>query len=635
MKENKSTIIGFVLMTLVFVGYMFYANYQAQKQQEAQMAAQVEQLAEQASQALDTPAEQKAETEIAKTESKKSDTPKLVSDAEKVEEVVVENDVMQIRFSTLGAQIIDVTLKDYTKYAPKEERNELVHLFAPESAYFNMSYYLKENMRNVEVATAYRNFELLPVESLGDKKVVTMRLPVGNGSIEHIYTIYNEQKPERDYLVDFEVRLNNLAPMMANQKNIAVEWRNRTYQNERSFKNENTYTTLVYHYPGEGDVEDLGISESTKEDDIAASVDWVSFKQQFFSSALIGRSVVLRQPQVSFATAEPKSGYIKDFAMTSLVDYTPQTTKYDFSFYLGPNKFSVLKKLTDKNGKSLEMERIIPLGWVFSTYISRWVVIPVFDFLQKYIASFGLIILILTILVKLVIFPLTYKSYLSTAKMRVIKPEIDALNAKYPRQEDAMKKQQEMMALYNKAGISPMGGCLPMLIQMPILIAMFRFFPASIELRGKSFLWSDDLSSYDSILDLPFNIPFYGDHISLFCLLMTIVMFIYSYINYQQQGAAQPQMAGMKFMTVYMMPAMMLFWFNDYASGLCYYYLLSNLFTILQTTIIRFTLNDEKILAKMNARAKNTKGKKSRFQQRYEELMKQAEAQQAQQSKRK
>jgi len=634
MKENKSTIIGFILMTLVFVGYMFYANYQAQKQQEAQMAAQVEQLAEQASQALDTPAEQK--TEIVDQKSKKvAATPKLVSDAESVEEVVVENDVMQIRFSTLGAQIIDVTLKDYTKYAPKEERNELVHLFAPESAYFNMSYYLKENMRNVEIATAYRNFELLPVESLGDKKVVTMRLPVGNGSIEHIYTIYNEQKPERDYLVDFEVRLNELAPMMANQKSITVEWRNRTYQNERSFKNENTYTTLVYHYPGEKDVEDLGISESTKDDDIAASVDWVSFKQQFFSSALIGRSNVLRQPQVSFATAEPKSGYIKDFAMTSSVDYTPQTTKYDFSFYLGPNKFSVLKKLTDKNGKSLEMERIIPLGWVFSTYISRWVVIPVFDFLQKYIASFGLIILILTILVKLVIFPLTYKSYLSTAKMRVIKPEIDALNAKYPRQEDAMKKQQEMMALYNKAGISPMGGCLPMLIQMPILIAMFRFFPASIELRGKSFLWSDDLSSYDSILDLPFNIPFYGDHISLFCLLMTIVMFIYSYINFQQQGSAQPQMAGMKFMTVYMMPAMMLFWFNDYASGLCYYYLLSNLFTILQTTIIRFTLNDDKIREKMTANAKNTKGKKSRFQQRYEELMKQQEAMQKQQSKRK
>ena len=634
MKENKSTIIGFVLMTLVFVGYMFYANHQAQKQQETQMAAQVEQLAEQASQALDTPAED-AVSGATKTEKKSPSKLALVSDAEKVEEVVIENDVMQVRFSTLGAQILDVTLKDYTKYAPKEERNELVHLFDPESAYFNMSYYLKDNLRTTEMATAYHNFELLPVEELGNKTVVTMRLPVGEGSIEHIYTLYNEQKPERDYLVDFEVRLNDIAPVMANQKSVSVEWRNRSYQNERSFKNENMYTTLVYHFPGEGDVEDLGISESSKDKDVAASVDWVSFKQQFFSSALIGRSTVLRQPQLSYSTAEAKSGYLKEYAMSSSVDYSPQTSHYDFSFYLGPNKFSTLKKLTDDNGTSLEMERIIPLGWVFSTFISRWVVIPVFDFLQKYIASFGLIIFILTLLVKLVIFPLTYKSYLSTAKMRVIKPQIDALNAKYPRQEDAMKKQQEMMALYNKAGISPMGGCLPMLIQMPILIAMFRFFPASIELRGKSFLWSDDLSSYDSILDLPFNIPFYGDHISLFCLLMAVVMFIYSYMNYKQQGSSQPQMAGMMFMTVYMMPVMMLLWFNDYASGLCYYYLLSNLITIAQTMIIRLTLNDDKIRAKMNARAKNTKGKKSRFQQRYEELLKQQEQMAKENSKRK
>ena len=628
MKENKSTIIGFVLMTLVFVGFLLYSNYQTTKQQEAQVEAQIEQLAEQASKALSTPAEQKAEAVVENKSKQNTVATKLVSDAEKVEEVVVENDVMQVRFSTLGAQIIDVTLKEYTKYAPKNERNELVHLFAPESAYFNMSYYLKEEMRNVELSTAYRNFELLPIQNLGDKQVITMRLPIGKGSIEHIYTIYNEQKPERDYLVDFEVQLNDIAPLMANQKSISIEWRNRTYQNERSFKNENTYTTLVYHFPGENDVENLGISESSKSNDIAASVDWVSFKQQFFSTALIGRSTNLRQPQVSYSTNEAKSGYIKDFELESSVDYNPHTTAYDFSFYLGPNKFSTLKKLTDKDGKSLEMERIIPLGWIFSTYVSRWVVIPVFDFLQKYIASFGLIIFILTLLVKLIIFPLTYKSYLSTAKMRVIKPEIDAINAKYPRQEDAMKKQQEVMALYNKTGISPMGGCLPMLIQMPILIAMFRFFPASIELRGKSFLWSHDLSSYDSILDLPFNIPFYGDHVSLFCLLMTIVMFVYSYMNYKQQGSTQPQMAGMKFMTVYMMPAMMLFWFNDYASGLCYYYLLSNLITIIQTTIIRFTLNDDVIRAKMNARAKNTKGKKSRFQQRYEELMKQAEAQQ-------
>ncbi len=634
MKENKSTIIGFILMTLVFVAYMFYANYQAGKQQEAQMAAQIEQLAEQASQSINIQQEQVTENNTPEKKVEHNNNSKLVKEAEKVEQIVVENDVMQIRFSTLGAQIVDVTLKEYTKYAPKEERNELVHLFDPESARFNMSYYLKSDLRTIEVSTIDHNFEVLPIETLEDKSIVTMRLPVGDGSIDHIYTVYNNESPERAYLVDFEVKLNNIAPVMANQKSISIDWSNRSYQNERSFKNENTYTTIVYHHPGEGDVEDLGISDSSKEDDLSASVDWVSFKQQFFSSAFICRSANLRQPKIGFDTAEQHSGYIKDFELSTSVEYTPSTEKYDFSFYLGPNKFSVLKKLTDNEGKSLEMERIIPLGWVFSTYISRWVVIPVFDFLQKYIASFGLIILILTLLVKLLIFPLTYKSYLSTAKMRVIKPEIDALNAKYPRQEDAMKKQQEMMALYNKAGISPMGGCLPMLIQMPILIAMFRFFPASIELRGKSFLWSDDLSSYDSILDLPFNIPFYGDHISLFCLLMTIVMFIYSYINYQQQGASQPQMAGMKFMTVYMMPAMMLFWFNDYASGLCYYYLLSNLITILHTTIIRYTLNDSKIRAKMEANVKNTKGKKSRFQQRYEELMKQQEAMQKQSNKR-
>lgn len=626
MKENKHTIIGFALMTLVFVGYIFYSNYELKKYNEEQALYQAQELAEAASEALDTPAEQEA---VAAEQKKTDKTVRSVFDdaqERKVEEVVVENDVMQVRFSTLGAQIIDVTLKDYTKYAPKEERNELVHLFAPESAYFNMSYYLKDNLRNVEISTVDRNFELLPVESLEDKKVVTMRLHLGEASIDHIYTIYNEQRPERDYMVDFDVRYNGLSPLMANQKSISVEWRNRSYQNERSFKNENTYTTLVYHYPGEKDVEDLGMSEGEESEDISSSVDWVSFKQQFFSSALIGNSTVLRTPQLSFATAEPKSGYIKEFAMTATVDYSPTTSGYDFSFYLGPNKFSVLKNLTDKDGKSLEMERIIPLGWIFSTYVSRYFVIPVFDFLQKYIANFGLIILILTILVKLLIFPLTYKSYLSTAKMRVIKPEIDALNAKYPRQEDAMKKQQEMMALYNKAGISPMGGCLPMLIQMPILIAMFRFFPASIELRGKAFLWSDDLSSYDSILDLPFSIPFYGDHISLFCLLMAVVLFIYSYMNYKQQGSSQPQMAGMMFMTVYMMPVMMLLWFNDYASGLCYYYLLSNIFTIAQTMIIRLTLNDDKIRAKMENHAKNTKGKKSRFQQRYEQLMKEQEA---------
>ena len=631
MKDNKYTIIGFILMALVFAGYIIYSNYELSKQAEEQALSQIEKQIVEASKAgainKQQAAEKSAQKSASTTKKVAANEESLVKEADKAEEFDVDNDVINVRFTTEGAQIKDVTLKEYTKYAPKEERNELVHLFDPESAHFNMSYYLKNNLRNEIVSTAKCKFELVAInKDDSTKTVVTMRLPVGNGSIDHIYTIYNEKRPERDYLVDFDVRLNEIAPLMANQNSIELNWKNRSYQNERSFKNENTYTTIVYHHPGEGDVEDLGISEGEESDDISASTDWISFKQQFFSSALISNSSALRAPQLAYATAEPKSGYVKDFSLTSTVEYKPTTTGYDFSFYLGPNKFSILKKLTDKSGESLEMERIIPLGWIISTYVSRWVVIPLFDLMQSWEWNIGLIILVLTLIVKLLIFPLTYKSYLSTAKMRVIKPEIDALNAKYPRQEDAMKKQQETMALYKKAGISPLGGCLPMLIQMPILIAMFRFFPASIELRGQSFLWSDDLSSYDSILNLPFNIPFYGDHVSLFCLLMAVVMFIYSYMNYKQQGSSQPQMAGMMFMTVYMMPIMMLLWFNDYASGLCYYYLLSNLFTIAQTFIIRLTLNDEKIRAKMENHAKNTKGKKSRFQQRYEQLMQQQEA---------
>ena len=255
--------------------------------------------------------------------------------------------------------------------------------------------------------------------------------------------------------------------------------------------------------------------------------------------------------------------------------------------------------------------------------------IPVFDFLRNYISNFGIIILILVILVKLVIFPLTYKSYVSMAKMRLIKPKVDELNKKYPKQEDAMKRQQATMELYRKAGINPMGGCIPMLIQLPILIALFRFFPASIELREQPFLWADDLSSYDSVLNLPFSIPFYGDHVSLFALLMAVSLFGYSWYNYQQTASSQPQMAGMKFMMLYLMPIRMLLWFNSYSSGLCYYYLLSNLITIGQTLVIRRMVDDEKIHAIMEANAaRKSKGKKSKFQQRYEELLRQQEEQQ-------
>ena len=445
------------------------------------------------------------------------------------------------------------------------------------------------------VNTADYTFAAEPVRTTAEgAQSVVMRLPVSGGAwLEYEYLIYNGVSPQRDYLVDFDVRLVGMAPEMANQSSIGIQWANVSYQNERGFKNENMYTTVAYRFPGESSIEELGMSDGTKSKNVTTAVNWVAFKQQFFSSVFIAPQNV-SYADMSFATAQPGSGYVKDFAAQMAVPYTPQTQGYDFAFYFGPNKYSILRKV-EAGGERLSLERLIPLGWGIFGWINRWCVIPVFDFLRNYIGSFGIIILILAVLIRLVISPLTYKSYISMAKMRLIKPQVDELTKKYPKQEDAMKRQQATMELYKKAGINPMGGCIPMLIQMPILIAMFRFFPASIELRGQSFLWAHDLSSYDSILNLPFSIPFYGDHVSLFALLMCLSTFAYSYYNYQQTASSQPQMAGMKFMMVYMMPLMLLFWFNDYASGLCYYYLLSNLLTIGQTLVIRRLVDDGKI----------------------------------------
>ncbi|MDE6876477.1 MAG: membrane protein insertase YidC, partial [Alistipes sp.] len=490
-------------------------------------------------------------------------------------------------------------------------------------------FYLRNGLHAADINTSEYVFRAEPVRTSADgTHSVVMRLPVGEGAwLEYEYLIHNERTPQRDYLVNFNVRMVNMAPVMADQSSIGIEWSNVSYQNERGFKNENMYTTVAYRFPGESSIEELGMSDGTKSKNVTTAVDWVAFKQQFFSSVFIAPQNV-SYADMSFATAQPGSGYVKDFAAQMAVPYTPQTQGYDFAFYFGPNKYSILRKV-EAGGERLSLERLIPLGWGIFGWINRWCVIPVFDFLRNYIGSFGIIILILAVLIRLVISPLTYKSYVSMAKMSLIKPKVDELTKKYPKQEDAMKRQQATMELYKKAGINPMGGCIPMLIQMPILIAMFRFFPASIELRGQSFLWAHDLSSYDSILNLPFSIPFYGDHVSLFALLMCLSTFAYSYYNYQQTASSQPQMAGMKFMMVYMMPLMLLFWFNDYASGLCYYYLLSNLLTIGQTLVIRRLVDDGKIQAVMAANAaKKSNGKKSKFQQRYEELLRQQEAQQ-------
>ena len=637
---DKKSLLGIAVIAVLFLGFAYFSGKEQEqyKKELAEYEAYQDSLAavtrpEQAAAAVagEEGAASAADT-LSLHERQVAGLGEYLAAARQGEErfITLENDVMTVRFSTRGGQIVDVTLKDYTRYAPRGERNELVKLFDPSTANFDLSFYVRNGLNNVAVNTTDYLFEADSVVRTDDgAQLLTMRLPVAADAwLQYDYRIYDVQTPERDYLVDFDVRLVNMAPQMANQTSIGITWSNSSYQNEKGFKNENMYTTLSYRFPGESSIEDLGMSEKDKSKKVSTAVNWVAFKQQYFSSVFIAPEN-LSYADMSFDTAEEGSELLKDFSLQTAVPYTAQTEGYDFAFYFGPNKYAILKKVADAEGESLHMERLIPLGWGIFGWVNRWCVIPVFDFLRNYIPNFGIIILILAVLIKLVISPLTYKSYVSTAKMRVIKPEVDELAKKYPKKEDAMKRQQATMELYRKAGINPMGGCIPMLIQLPILVAMFRFFPASIELRGESFLWADDLSSYDSILNLPFSIPFYGDHISLFALLMAVSLFIFSYVNYQQTASSQPQMAGMKFMMVYLMPVMMLLWFNSYASGLCFYYLLSNLITIGQTFFIRRMIDDEKIHAIMKATAaKHTNGKKSRFQQRYEELLRQQEAQQ-------
>jgi YidC/Oxa1 family membrane protein insertase len=389
---------------------------------------------------------------------------------------------------------------------------------------------------------------------------------------------------------------------------------------EKGYKNEKQYSKMNYYFEGDKKPEIIArAKDGSKRVDTRLS--WFAFQQQFFSAIMT--------PATDFTSADFAVKYFNEddpsrnlmscsAKLRSEYTQTPGKVTLPYEFYFGPNDYRTLKSY-DKM-----YEKIVPLGGWMVAWFSRLVIIPCFDFLGRFISNYGLVILIMTILIKLLISPLTIKSYKSTAKMQVIKPEIDKLNAKYPNEKDAMKKQQATMELYQKAGISPMGGCLPMLLQMPILFAMFRFFPASIELRQQKFLWADDLSSYDSIIDFGVNVPLLGDHLSLFALLMAVTMFFYSKMS-SSQMSDDPNMAGMKFMSVWMMPIMMFFICNNLSAALSYYYLLSNIITMIMTWYIRkYVVTEEKVRNDMMIAAKQPK-KKSKWQQRLEEAQKMQE----------
>ncbi len=519
--------------------------------------------------------------------------------------ITLENNRIKVRISPRGGRIYSALVKDYYTH----DSLPLI-LFSGDSTVFGFNFFTADNK-----AVQTNSLFFRPVEqnrhyvAENEAQSVVLQLPAGGDKyIEYKYTL----QPNR-YVVDFNVTFKSMEGIIAsNQNSITLDWRMYIPQQEKGRQNEENYTTIKYKY-FQDDVDQLKFRSNKDEDkaDITTKLSWIAYQDQFFSSVLITNDFFLNGSVQSTKLTSPK--YIRYFTSELGVPFNPgPESNISMKFYYGPNHMSTLRK------EGMELDKIVFLGKNIIGWINRFMIIPVFNWLERYTASYGLIILILTILIKIVLLPLTFKSYQSQAKMQVLKPMVDELGKKFPKKEDAMKKQQATMDLYKRAGVNPMGGCLPMLLQMPILFAMFRFFPVSIELRQEPFLWATDLSTYDSILTLPFKIPMYGDHVSLFTLLMTASTILTMKMSGTSPGQDQP---GMKAM-MYMMPVMFMVILNNFSSGLTYYYFLANILTYLQNLLSKRFINADKVLATLEENKKKPL-KKSKWQQRLETAAKQ------------
>jgi YidC/Oxa1 family membrane protein insertase len=508
--------------------------------------------------------------------------------------LILENEKLKVTFTNRGGKIHQVELKDYKTFDQKP-----VILFGGDSSNFGLNFFAQ----NREISTNKMFFNIVSKT----ESSVLYRLTAG----ESKYIDFRWDISEAGRLVDYNVTLHGLSQIISQNTNfIDLTWKQAIYQKEKSLENEKIVSTIYYKFPDE-EADYLSETDNDKEN-LVTKVKWVSFKQQFFNATLIAKENFDKPTRVEIYHNESETdSLLKVMKANFTLAYSPQATNdFAMQFYFGPNHFQTLKKL------DVGLEKIIPLGWGIFGWVNKLIVIPIFNFLNKFEMNFGLIILILTIFIKLMLLPLTYKAFLSSAKMKVLKPEMEEIQKK--NKGDQVKSQQELMALYKKAGVNPLGGCLPVVLQMPILIAMFRFFPSSIELRQEGFLWATDLSSYDSILDLPFSIPFYGDHVSLFTILMTISTLLYTHMN-SQMTASNPQMKWM----MYLMPVMFLGIFNNYSSGLSYYYFLANMISFGQQYFFRSLVDDKAIHAKILENKKKPQNKKkSKFQQRLEQLAK-------------
>ena len=621
---DRNSIIGFVLIALILFGFMGYQSRQVKKQQAIQAQLDSARLAEEYAQWKLDSAYRAEHPELAvapevsapvagASATQYSDPLLNAAASAEAQTVVLENSKLEVAFTTRGAQPLSVRVKDYTNYDEsdlyilKEGKSELgFTVYAPTA-----------------LDTRKFTFQYVPEES--DASNVVMRLPVGEGYIQQKYTLL-----EDSYSMNQEVSFVGLNLDANRSRSISVDFEATIPRMEKGYKGETQYSRLNYYFPDDNKPENIGNGRKGNKR-FNNNIEWFAFQQQFFSA-------IMRAPEnfnygefsIDFVPKDSPSHDLMNCSAKMQADLRIEggNGRANFEFYFGPNNYKGLKAYGHA------YEKVIPLGGKIIGLFTKWIIIPMFDWLHKGITNFGIIILLMTIIIKIVVLPLAYKSYASSAKMQALKPFIDKINAKYPKQEDAMKKQQETMALYKKAGVNMMGGCLPMLLQLPILWAMFRFFPASIELRQQPFLWAEDLSAYDDVIHWGTSI-FGMDHISIFALLMAVSMFFYSKATMQSQNTGDdPNAKMMKAMSLYMMPIMMFFICNNLSSGLSYYYLLSNLITMLETWIIRkWIVKPEEIVAKVKA-AENKPVPKSKWQQRLEEAQKmQRQMQQEQQKK--
>jgi YidC/Oxa1 family membrane protein insertase len=622
---DKKSIIGLVLIFVLMMAYSLW-NKPSEKELQAQRHIQDSIAAVQANLAAIPKTEQK---ELKVSDSLKKDSlvqksiPGAFAKSSRGENKVytLENDVFKLQIDTKGGRIGQAVLKKYLSY----DKMPLT-LFTSDSSEFSIA--LPAGNQVVNTSDLYfepfwynqadKGQDKIEVSGKDTLKFGMRVYALGADSavnrssyIEYLYTLTGNE-----YMIGLKINFVNMKGVIAdNVDYLNLDWKTHMRQQEKSLTTEQQATTIYYKYFQTTDVDNLNERKDIKET-IKTKLNWISFKQQFFSTTLIAKDYFINADLASTSSTKlPSAGHALKHLEAAIALPYDQGKSINMKMYLGPNKYTEFRKY------KLELEKQIPLGWglFILAWINRYAVIPSFDWLSGFNLNYGIIILLLTLGLKIILFPIAYKTYMSSAKMRILKPEIDEISAKFPKKEDAMKKQQATMGLYKKAGVNPMAGCLPMLLQLPILIAFFRFFPASIELRQQSFLWATDLSSYDSIFNLPFTIPFYGDHVSLFCLLMTISTIIYTKLN-NDMMAQSNQMPGMKTM-MYLMPVMFLGFFNNYASGLSYYYLLANLITFAQMWGFRKFIDEDKLHARIKENQKKPVSK-SAFQKRLEEMTK-------------